>query len=234
MRADSASLGTRTRSRKKPAKARPGELYERLRDQIVSGELAAGLHLVETALAEANEVSRTPVREALRRLEQDGLVERFERGLRVRLQGPEEILDLYEVRIVLESAVTRAAAERYREIDRIRLVTLVERMREVSAGDVETMAEIVHSFHRMLWQASQNPTYTEVLNRLAVHLHRYPTSTFADLTRWPSALAEHEELLDAVLARDGDRAAQLAIAHMTAARDVRISMWGHGQVFAAL
>jgi DNA-binding GntR family transcriptional regulator len=212
---------------------RRSALYEQLRDQIVAGTLAPGTHLVETALAEANGVSRTPIREALRRLEQDGLVEHFERGLRVRQRGPEEILEVYEVRIVLEATVARAAAERHRDFDRLRLTKLLDRMRQVPLGDVAAMAECNRSFHEAIWQASQNRTLIDVLKRLAVHLYRYPYSTYTNLDRWPSALAEHERLVEAILARDGQKAAEIAAEHMTAARDVRIAMWQDDPEFTA-
>jgi len=96
-------------------------VYERLRDEVVSGQLPEGAPLVEATVATRYGTSRTPVREALRRLEQDGLVERGARGLRVRIRGPEEILEIYEVRILLEAAAARHAAVRHTRLDLIRI-----------------------------------------------------------------------------------------------------------------
>ena len=77
--------------------------YEILQQAILRGELAPGQPLVETTLAARYNVSRTPIREALTRLEQDRLVERTDRGLVVRRRSPEQILDIYETRIALEA-----------------------------------------------------------------------------------------------------------------------------------
>jgi DNA-binding GntR family transcriptional regulator len=92
------------------------DIYQQLREAIVTGVLSADAPLTELSLAAQYKVSRTPVREALRRLEQDGLVERGPRGMKVRGRSPEEILEIYEVRITLEGAAARAAAERRTEL----------------------------------------------------------------------------------------------------------------------
>src|SRR5437016_3803193 len=105
MARSSTSSGTpsrgRTRDRVSP--------YEQLVRAITSGDLPPGSPLIEVALAERFGVSRTPVREALTRLEQDGLVARGDLGLVVREITPEEILDIYDVRIVLEGRAASTA-----------------------------------------------------------------------------------------------------------------------------
>ena len=100
-----------------PGATLPGGAYERLKNAIITGELGPGTHLVESSLARLCQVSRTPVREALTRLEQDGLVHQGARGLVVRERSPEEILDIYETRIVLEATAARLAAERHTALD---------------------------------------------------------------------------------------------------------------------
>src|SRR5690625_2611384 len=86
--------------------------YEQLKESIYLGDLEPGQQLIESAVAQSLRVSRTPVREALARLEQDGLVVRTRSGLAVRDRTPGEVLDIYDVRVLLESAAGRAAAER--------------------------------------------------------------------------------------------------------------------------
>src|SRR5690349_17429224 len=112
---DTATL--KTSGRRTERSRAQGSTYEVLKNAILSGELAPGEQLVETSLAKLCKVSRTPIREALRRLEQDGLVYRSDRGLAVRTRSPEEILDIYEVRMMLEATVGRIAAERRTEHD---------------------------------------------------------------------------------------------------------------------
>jgi DNA-binding GntR family transcriptional regulator len=86
------------------------------------------------------------------------------------------------------------------------------------------MAAINRSFHRAIWQAAGNHTLADLLERLAVHLRRYPATTYLRSGRWEEALEEHRQLLEAVRGKDPDVAADLAEKHMRAARDVRLDM----------
>jgi DNA-binding GntR family transcriptional regulator len=199
--------------------------YARLKQAIITGELEPGAALVELNLAEWCGVSRTPVREALTRLEQDGLVVRGERGLMVRMRRPEEILDLYETRIVLEATAAAVAAERHTRFDRLRLERHLRDMESEPPPDPATRAEANRSFHREIWLASGNESLTDLLERLNLHLGRYPETTLSYPGRWESALREHRELAEYIFARDSERASDAARRHFTAARDIRIALW---------
>jgi DNA-binding GntR family transcriptional regulator len=198
--------------------------YEMLKQAILRGELEPGQALIETALATWCRVSRTPVREALTRLEQDGLVERSDRGLLVRRRSPEEILDIYETRIALEATVGRVAAERRTEHDLRVLRRVVERSRDVGA-DAERMVELNRQFHRAMWRASHNESLGDLLGRLDLHLARYPATTLSYPGRWEEAKEEHSALVDAVEARDGVAASGISHTHFTEARDIRLRLW---------
>jgi len=200
------------------------DAYERLREEIVEGRLDPGAPLVEAVIAARFHVSRTPVREALRRLEQDGLVERGDRGMMVRARSPEEILEIYGVRVLLEGLAAKLAAESATPFD---LASLDERQREMvgigtGPSDAKAMAVSNRRFHEALWTASHNRTLFDLLVRLNSHLSRYPTTTLSHPGRWERVLAEHEEIVEAIRVRDSDRAAKLAEAHMAAARDIRL------------
>ena len=199
--------------------------YDQLRNRIVSGEFPPDMHLVETSLAETLGVSRTPIREALSRLEQDGLVERGSRGLQVRHRSPAEILEIYEVRIVLEGTAARAAAERHTEVDRIRIQGHLSKLEAQENAEPEVLAAINREFHRSIWHASHNRTLVDMLERLSVHLFRYPFTTYQASGRGESSLVEHKALAEAILNRDGEQAARLASHHMTVARNIRLEMW---------
>lgn len=198
--------------------------YEMLKQAILRGELEPGQQLVETALAEWCQVSRTPIREALTRLMQDGLAERSDRGLIVKRRSPEEILDIYETRIVLEATVGRVAAERRTEHDVRGLRRLVERAREVSADD-DRKVDVNRQFHKAMWHASHNDSLLDLLERLNLHLARYPATTLSYPGRWEEAKQEHSAIVDAVEARDEVKAYQLALAHFTRARDIRLQLF---------
>lgn len=198
------------------------DVYEELRSEIVTGTIPSGSSLVETAIAARYGISRTPVREALSRLEQDGLVERRDRGMEVRSCSPEEILEIYGVRIVLEGLAARTAAEFRSALD---LATLEERhlrMVATDPADAIAMATTNRQFHEALWTSSHNRTLVDVLTRLNSHLTRYPATTLSSPGRWTTVLEDHRRLLDAIDAIDADAAGSIAESHMAAARDIRL------------
>jgi DNA-binding GntR family transcriptional regulator len=201
--------------------------YLRIRDAIIAGELLPGVPLVEQALAEWCNVSRTPIREALRRLEQDGLVERSSRGLTVTDRTPEQILDTYEVRIVLEESVAKFAAQRRTQIDLIRLEAAIDAPTEPSDGQ-SNLGRHNHQFHETMWSASHNEALFDVLSRLYLHLNRFPATTLSYERRWETTQGDHRSLVDAVRAGDTDLAAELARKHFEQARDIRLELWKQG------
>lgn len=200
-------------------------IYEGLRDEIVSGEHRPGEPLRENKLAEHFGTSRTPVREALRRLEQDGFVEHGARGMYVRVSNPEEILEIYEVRIVLEAAAARGAAEVRTDLDLVRLQQVHESMSRMPTDAPDRLADINRRFHRCVWQASHNGTLVNMLQRLDVPLERYRGTTLARGDRWRQVLREHAILLTAIRDSDSSHASDVAQAHMTRARDNRLQMY---------
>ncbi|SDR29611.1 GntR family transcriptional regulator [Arthrobacter crystallopoietes] len=202
--------------------------YERIKQAIVVGEFKPGDSLVESALAEWCEVSRTPIREALTRLEQDGIVVRTDRGLVVRDDSPEDVLDLYETRIVLEASAARVASERRSFHDLLQMHELADRMKTMETGDLEAMAAANDSFHRAIWRASHNRSLVDLLDRLSLHLGRYPATTLSFPGRWGRANEQHTALVEAIESRNGDLAASLATEHFTESRDIRLKLWTRG------
>lgn len=197
--------------------------YQMLKAAILDGTLEPGAPLVELQLAEWCGVSRTPIREALTRLEHDGLVERNERGTVVRQRSPEEILDIYEIRVVLEAMAARLAAERHTRMDQIRLSKTLERWQETTEETAPgELMNINQELHRATWLASHNQALIDLLERLSLHLGRYPVTTLTAPGRLKAALSEHQELIDAIFARDQDTAADVATKHFTAALRIRL------------
>lgn len=223
-----ASRGTaRTPAGRRPETAtRRISPYETLKQAILTGELEPGQPLVETALAEWCQVSRTPIREALTRLEQDGLVDRSDRGMIVRMRSPEEILDVYETRLVLEATAGRMAAERRTPHDLRLLQRLLQRGEEVDTDDPAAMVEQNRQFHRAVWRASHNESLIDLLERLNLHLARYHETTLSYPGRWAEAKKQHALLVDAIDKRDGELAHDIALQHFTDARDIRLVQYG--------
>jgi DNA-binding GntR family transcriptional regulator len=203
-------------------------LYHQLLEEVLQGRLLPGEVLVETQLGKRFGVSRTPIREALRMLEQEGVLERVNRGMRVRPTSSEEVLEIYGVRTILEAAAARDAASRRSDYDLATLDRIFGTMAEAKGATPMELAGINRSFHRAIWEAAGNRTLLDLLERLGVHLRRYPATTYERPGRWEEALDEHRQLLDAIREKDPDRAARVAERHMQASRDVRIDMIRNG------
>jgi 2-methylcitrate dehydratase PrpD/DNA-binding GntR family transcriptional regulator len=220
---DSESKSTQPRGLR-----RPEPPYERLKAAILSGELQPGQPLVEMALAEWIGVSRTPIREALRRLQQDGLIVRNDRGMTVRERSPEEILDIYDTRLVLEAMAGRVAADRRTAYDLRAMRLWLERGDQVSPDDRAGMVEANLAFHTAIWRASHNESLTDLLDRLNLHLSRYPGTTLAAPGRWSEARGEHQALVNAIEARDAEGAHEIALKHFERARGIRLRLFDEG------
>lgn len=198
--------------------------YEMLKRAILEGELAPGQVLVETSLASLCNVSRTPIREALTRLEQDGLVERTDRGMAVRQRSPEEILDIYETRIVLEAMAARIAADRRSDHDVRLLQRLADLGPTLDSTDRAAMVELNRQFHGAIWRASRNESLMDLLERIELHVGRYPATTLSYPGRWTEAAGQHIAIVRAIEARDGLAAHDMAMRHFTEARDIRLKV----------
>jgi DNA-binding GntR family transcriptional regulator len=202
-------------------------VYAKLREAIVTGDLGPGHPLVEATLAGTYGVSRTPIREALTRLEQDGLIVRADRGLLVRENSPEEILDLYDTRVVLEVRVAQVAAQRRTDLDLGTMRKAQAYLDKVSTGkpDFEEAAVANRAFHRSVWNAARSESLLDLLKRLDAHLGRYPVTTLSAPGRLPQANTQHHELIAAIADRDEQLAGAIASQHFLAARDIRLRLW---------
>lgn len=197
------------------------EVYDRLLQMLLSGHWAAQTPLREESLASLLGTSRTPVRDALRRLEGDGLVQISpRRGARVVGHTIQEIDSIYELRAVLEGLGARWAAERG-EIDLAAMTSLAEQMEKVAAGgDRHEIGQLNLTFHRLVHDEAGNlllaRTLQNVIATALVHgaFHAY---TPAELDR---SFVHHRELVDALRARDGAWAEAVMIAHIRAAHVV--------------
>lgn len=215
-----------------PSTPRPLSPYEAIKQAILSGEFEPGQPLVEVPLAEWCGTSRTPIREALRRLQQDGLVEQIDRGLSVMVRRPEEILDIYETRIILEAEAARVAADRRTTYDLRIIRSELDRSLVVENTDLDSMVDTNERFHHAVWQASHNDCLSDLLQRLHLHLGRYRGaslvsrgSTLASPGRWEESLIEHRQLLDALEIRDSKRAHEIVTKHFMTARDLKMTLF---------
>ena len=195
--------------------------YRRLLDEIRGGALGPGARLRETELADRMGISRTPVREAIRQLETDGLVVHLPRqGATIRSLDHAEVVELYEMRAVLEGTAARLAARAASEVERAELAALNAELAETPAGPLAR--EVNRQFHRMLLEAARNRFLLKSMSALQKTLLILGPSTLADPSRATSAVAEHAAVLAALEARDGGAAEAAMRAHVDAALSARI------------
>lgn len=214
------------RSRAPGPEPKVEQIYLLLRQAIVSGRFPVGAQMIETALAEEHGVSRTPIREALRRLENDGLVERSSRGgMRVRIWSTDEVFDLYEVRIVLEAHAAATSAERRTLLDLARLRQANDTMRSADVRNGQELRDTNLVFHEALWRASHNVPLIDTLTRLQGQIMRHPANTLMYPGRWQEVLSEHAALIDAIEAGDSEKAREIGGTHMKSARDIRLRIY---------
>jgi DNA-binding GntR family transcriptional regulator len=204
--------------------------YDRIRSLVVEGEILPGARLGQVELADQLGISRTPVREALRRLTGEGLVEFLpNRGFRAAGLGLDEVLRRLEVRLLLEPGIARLAAERRSDED---LVALADAIASEEAATTRIGAhDASRDFHLALALATGNPELVSVFSSLwIVEVGRRLLAARAASAEWKGAdVSEHEALLRAVAAHDGDTAARLMEEHIRSA----LQHWEHEPEAAA-
>lgn len=198
------------------------EAYARIRDAIREGSLAPGLRLTETDLAARFGVSRTPVRQAIARLEAEGLLTHEpRRGLSVTRPDHAQIMELYVMREVLEGAAARLAAQHATETEIAAMAELVEAEPAVM-DDSRGLAEVNLRLHGLLYLAAHNRYLLRSLEQLTATMALMP-SLLTRGGRAEAAHAEHRLILDALSRRDAARAEEVARAHVRAAQRHRLA-----------
>ncbi|NLW48955.1 MAG: GntR family transcriptional regulator [Firmicutes bacterium] len=201
-------------------------VFESIREAIISGQLQAGERLMEIQLAEEMGVSRTPVREAIRKLELEGLVAMIPRkGAYVAGLSFKEIADVFEIRGALEGLAAELAAERITEEELEELERYLVRIAEaIDKGDLEKVVANDTDFHSILYQASRNQRLSQIINNLREQIQRFRTTSLSYPGRMKNALEEHRKIVEAISARDGELASKLAHEHIENAETSMMSM----------
>lgn len=189
-------------------------VYEELHARITRGEIQPGTRLYEPKLARSLEVSRTPLREALRMLSAEGLVEQQPTGGSI--VAPldlDQATELYEVRAVLEGLVARQAAERItdRQVDDLtRQVELMERLVDLE----REVLRLGKDFHASLEDIAQNHHCSTLLHQLRGHINRYRALSTHKTGRTHAAVAEHRHILQTLLSRSPEEAETAMRSHV--------------------
>lgn len=216
-----------------PVPASRDSIYTAIRGGILTGRYASGERLIETRLATEFGVSRTGIRDALARLQSDQLVSPTgKRGLIVRPPSAREIDEIYELRGVLECFAVRSAARNITARELKQLQDINDRIASVEAsmenagepnrtGLVQTVTELNHQFHRIIWEASRNGRLAHILQHTLFSAPLVFRSFYwyspHDLA---ASLADHLEIVDALANQDGDRAEATLRSHITRGRNI--------------
>jgi DNA-binding GntR family transcriptional regulator len=199
--------------------------YNHLESAILTGKLKPRERLVETELAERLKMSRTPVREALRRLEERGMVRILpRRGAVVSDLSPSDVENIYAVRVHLEVCAARMAAQRING-KRLRQVAGMETAyaRLTGSRDVRALMLADDRFHDAIYAAAENPCLLELIQQLRRQVHVVRFNAWALPERIVRSLGEHGGMMQALEGRDGEGLAELTQAHILVAKDTYLS-----------
>lgn len=202
-------------------------IYQYLRDAIIRRKLPAGAHLVEDDLARNLNASRTPVREALRKLESEGLVKHHRRrGVEVRQLSSKEAADIYDVCMVLEGYAARLVAENFSRDVLDKLQTLLHKMREaIDEEDKDREMSLHQSFHFTIYEACKNKRVENLLKLYNDYISLFRAYSLKAEGRVWHSWEEHEQLLRAVELQDGNLAESRARAHLSVSKDTFLQQW---------
>lgn len=197
--------------------------YSAIRERVLSGEYAAGDRLREGELAEAVGVSRTPVREALRRLDAEGLVEYVpNRGAHVAAWSQHDLEEIFGLRALLEGYGARLAASKIEAAELQELEALADQMESIVRrgieGRYEQMALVNSRFHRLVVEAARNTRLAALVGSVVQLPLQQRTLREYSQRRLDRSMSQHRELIDALAAGDTKWAEAVMQAHVLGAR----------------
>ncbi len=183
-------------------------VFNTLREAILKGELKPGERLMEIQLAEQIGVSRTPIREAIRKLELEGLVIMIPRkGAEVAKISEKNLRDVLEVRRSLEELATELACQRITDDQITALEEAQQKFIEaVEVGDATQIADTDEAYHDIIYQATNNDRLVQILNNLREQMYRYRLEYIKDESKRQILIVEHDQILKAIKNRHVEEA----------------------------
>jgi DNA-binding GntR family transcriptional regulator len=199
-----------------------------IRRSILEGGLRPGQRIVEQQLAEALSVSRTPVREALVKLERENLVARIGRGMAVRTYSSDEVRDIYDLRAHLESYAARIACERITDaelaaLERVQEDLELDRSSQTEAEATRQLAQTNQRFHAVVVRAARSAPLERCFTQVVQLPLLYKAYLWYDDDAKRASSQDHRDLLGMLQARDGDAAEPHWREHLLRGRDVLLA-----------
>lgn len=191
-------------------------VFNTLREAILKGDLKPGERLMELQLASKLGVSRTPIREAIRMLEQEGLaVTTPRKGAEVAKMTLKDMEDVLEIRDALDELAVRIACQKITDEQLKQLEDVKELFeKNTQTNNVKNIAEADVSFHDVIYEATGNPKLVTLLNNLREQVYRYRVEYIKDSKNYPTLIAEHEAILDSLKNRDVKNAVEAMHVHV--------------------
>lgn len=205
------------------------QVFEKLEDDIVYGVYKRGELLTELKLAETLGVSRTPIREALRRLEQERLIEDSGKGSVVLGITKDDLLDIMDIRMRIEGLASYYAAKNITQagIDQLKHLTDLQEFYQ-SKGDISRLQAVDDDFHVAIYHLSQRNVIIDTLIPLHRKTRLYRKISMEDSERSPKTLNEHLQIAEAIINADADQAKVLTKQHI---ENAKIHMMGCVKIY---
>jgi DNA-binding GntR family transcriptional regulator len=191
-------------------------VFERLKESIISGELAPGSRIIESRLANTLGISRTPIREAIHKLDRAGFLRRLSQGgFTVVSLTRDDVEEAFGIRSILESYAARLAAIKHNEKD---LKPLEDKLKEYEAclnkGEIDALHKINTEFHDMLYALSRSPKLIKMIGDLKDQIYRFRKILLSEAGMARVSDKDHRKMLKAIKSRDPDRVEGLVKEHI--------------------
>lgn len=205
--------------------------YEILKLAILKGDLAPGQRLVEHQLGTQMKTSRIPIREAIKRLEQDGLVEKLgKRGFVVKSVSIEEVEETFGIRAVLESYAAYLATEHMNDATIGKLEASIEAYKEAMAqGDMEKLMAVNGQFHEIIYRAAGSQKLYSLINNFRDFISRYRRLLLTCQAYAELSLRDHVEMVEAMRTNDKEKVENLVKSHISRGKEIIIQEMEEGR-----
>jgi DNA-binding GntR family transcriptional regulator len=192
------------------------DVYDHLKQAIIDQDIEPGARLVENRIAQMLGISRTPLREALHKLEREDWIEKMPSGgFKVMTLSREDIEETFGIRAVLEAYAARLAAEKHRPSDLIPLEKVMKQFRNcLEKKQTARLPEINTEFHDLLYAMSDSPRLIKMINQLRAPISRYRQIILKQKAYAAASCQDHADMLTAMNQRDADRVEDLVRSHI--------------------
>jgi DNA-binding GntR family transcriptional regulator len=205
-----------------PRKSLGQHVFENLKQAIIRGDIPSGERLVENAIAETMDISRTPVREAIHKLEREGFLKKLPRGgFTVIGLTREDIEETFGIRSVLESYAARLAASKHQEKELIPLEKKVDEYQKyLNLGKLDILPKINTEFHDLLYALSQSPKLIKMIAALSDQIFRFRQIILKNKSLARMSHEDHRQMIAAIRNRDAECVEKLVKAHIVRGQEV--------------